>query len=240
MDMAKTMNSKEFFSRQWQVYEKILEHDYMGHREIYQVLQETFLVFFKSVPINILDLGCGDARFISKALLKSNINSYYGIDLSPVALEIAKTNMQLVGCQNTFRQGNFYPLERLLSQKNSFNCILSSFAIHHLSSLQKELHIGEIYRILQPGGIFFLIDIVLREKEDRNAYMLRYLQEIKENWSLLSTDDYEMLENHITSSDYPESLEVFREMGLNNHFDQVDCLYRDPLKTMRLLAFQKK
>ena len=76
--------SNEFFNEQWELYQKVLSNNYMGHREIYNVLHE-FLVNYYNKPFKMLDLGCGDASFSSQALLDTKINSYCGIDLSEPA-----------------------------------------------------------------------------------------------------------------------------------------------------------
>ncbi|WP_414574743.1 class I SAM-dependent methyltransferase [Anabaena sp. CCY 9402-a] len=102
---------KEFFSKQWKIYQKVLNNNYMGHREIYSILHELLVSYFQK-PFKILDLGCGDASFISLALLNTNIASYHGIDLSIPALEIAKENLAKIHCDTTLTQVQPLPLLR--------------------------------------------------------------------------------------------------------------------------------
>ena len=44
---------------EWQVYEKLLIHDYMDHRAFFERLQAEILSRFECT-VTILDLGCGD------------------------------------------------------------------------------------------------------------------------------------------------------------------------------------
>jgi hypothetical protein len=62
----------ELFNHQWQIYQKVLKHNYMGHQEIYQIWRE-FLNRFCQQPFKLLDLGCGDACFTSQFLRDSNL-----------------------------------------------------------------------------------------------------------------------------------------------------------------------
>ncbi len=71
--------SNEFFNHQWQLYQKILNNNYMGHREIYRILHE-FLARYSPKPFKMIDLGCGDASFVAQALMNTTITFYQGID----------------------------------------------------------------------------------------------------------------------------------------------------------------
>ncbi|MDY7013154.1 MAG: ubiquinone biosynthesis protein UbiE, partial [Cyanobacteriota bacterium] len=62
-----SISSNEFFNQQWQLYQKILFNNYMGHQEIYGVLHELLINDLKK-PFSLLDLGCGDASFTAQAL----------------------------------------------------------------------------------------------------------------------------------------------------------------------------
>jgi ubiquinone/menaquinone biosynthesis C-methylase UbiE len=231
---------EEFFNKQWQIYQKVLKNDYMGHQEIYKILHE-FLINHFQKPFKMLDLGCGDASFTTPALLNTNIASYYGVDLSITALEIAKENLKTIGCDTTLKQDNFSELvPSLLSDKqNKFDVIFISFALHHLNYQQKEEFINHLQKLLTPSGVFILVDIIRQEQEDRNSYIARYLNDVKKSWSLITLEEYSMIEEHISSSDFPETQGIFQEISQKSGFNQMECLYRDPLDTTQLLCFHK-
>jgi ubiquinone/menaquinone biosynthesis C-methylase UbiE len=231
---------QEFFNEQWKLYQKILDHNYMGHCEIYATLREFLLGYFQQ-PFKMLDLGCGDASFTSQALLNSIIASYQGVDLSVPALEIAKDNMAKIQCDTSFTQGNlsqFVP-ELVSSQQNSFDIILSSFVLHHLSLEEKDSIIGQLKNLLTSNGVFILIDVVRKEGEDRENYLKRYLDNVQKYWSLITPQEYLMLANHISSSDFPEPQQTLDEISQKYNFTRFDCLYDNPLNATQLLCFYR-
>lgn len=212
----------------------------MGHREIYSVLHELLVSYFQK-PFKMLELGCGDASFTAQALLNTFVMSYKGIDLSKPALEIATSNMALIKCSKTFTEGDFSELvpELVKNRQDSFDAILISFALHHLSLEQKDCIIGQLLSLLATGGVFILIDVVRKQEEDREAYIRRYLEGVHKNWFLLTPQEYSMVENHIGSSDFPETQETLYKIAQKHNFNRVECLYCDPLDTTQLLCFYR-
>ncbi len=231
---------KEFFSKQWKIYQKVLNNNYMGHQEIYSVLHELLVSYFPK-PFKMLDLGCGDASFISRALLNTNIVSYHGVDLSIPALEIAKENLDKVQCNTTLTQGNFFQLGSFLApdSQNKVDVILISFALHHQHLEQKSSFIEQLQKFLISGGVLILIDIIRQPEEDRDTYIRRYLDGVQKYWSLINQEEYSMIEEHISSSDFPETQQALQEISQQSGFARFECLYRDPLNTTQLLCFYK-
>ncbi|MFH7030732.1 MAG: class I SAM-dependent methyltransferase [Heteroscytonema crispum UTEX LB 1556] len=232
--------SNEMFNDQWNLYQKVLSNNYMEHREIYGVLHE-FLVSYFQKPFKMLELGCGDASFSVQALLNTTITCYQGIDLSEVALEIALNNMALINCETSFTQGDFSELvpELVKSQPHDFDAILASFTLHHLTLEQKDCIIGQLSRLVKAGGVFILIDVVRREAEDRDTYLKRYLDNLRQNWSALTSQEIAMVEDHIYSSDFQETQKILYELGRKHNFIHFDCLYHDLLDTSQVLCFYR-
>lgn len=98
----------------------------------------------------ILDLGTGDGRLLS--LLKSDYPQIesIAIDFSPTMLEAAK--QRFVGDKKV--KIIDHNLEHPLPELGTFDAIVSSFAIHHLSHKRKRSLYTEIFNLLEPGGIF--------------------------------------------------------------------------------------
>ncbi|WP_026102733.1 class I SAM-dependent methyltransferase [Pleurocapsa sp. PCC 7319] len=237
----KSFNSdNKLFDEQWITYQKLLDNNYMGHQEIYRIVHQ-FLGDRYNKPFNLLDLGCGDASFAAKALLNTPINFYLGIDLSESALEIARDNMAKLPGKKRFSQGNLFEsifqLEQ--SQDNSFDVILASFSLHHLTLSQKERFIAQLPHLLKTDGIFLLIDIVRLPEENREEYIKRYLNNVRQDWTLLTTQEFLRIEKHIKSSDFPETQETLYSFARKYGFARIDRLYQDPLETTQCLCFYR-
>ncbi len=239
----------EFFNQQWTLYQKVLNQNYMGHREIYQALHQ-WLRHHCQQYFTMLDLGCGDATFASQALLHTPLQAYWGVDLSESALAIARENMANLPGEKQFIQADLFDwvIQQTQPQAASvvdaprspcFNVILASFALHHWQLDDKVNLISRLPQLLQPGGIFLLIDIVRRPNEDRAAYVNRYMEHVRQSWLLLTADEILRVEQHISTSDYPETQANLYAIGHAHHFSGVDCLYSDPLETAQLLCFSR-
>lgn len=232
--------SNEFFNNEWRIYQKILNNNYLRHQEIYSILHQVLVKYFQK-SFSMLDLGCGDCTFITQALLNTTITEYQGVDLSESALEIAHSNMVSLDCEKNFIQGNFLEVvPELVNQRHdSFDIIVASYALHHLSLEQKDFMIGQLASLLQGDGVFILIDIVRQKQEVREVFMKRYLEGIRKYWSLLTPQEYLMTENHISSRDFPETQEALDEISRKHNFTRVECLYCDPLDVIQLLCFYR-
>ena len=106
----------------------------------------------------ILDIGCGaGVDSIIAALMVGPSGSVTGVDLVPEMLERAKENARLVGAANvTFLEAS---AEELPFPDNSFDVVISNGVFNLVVDKAKAL--GEVYRVLKPGGRFMLADQVL-------------------------------------------------------------------------------
>ena len=229
---------RDFFNQKWQLYQKVLGNNYMGHQEMYHYLQQFLASNFKQ-PFQIMDLGCGDSSFMATALLNTSVASYLGIDLSEVALEIASKNMNGVARQTRFMQGDFKEiLPAFLNESaDRFDVIASSFAIHHLTLEQKSQIFERIHRLLLPGGVFLLIDIVSKPAETRETYIQRYLDGVEQTWLQLTPAETKIVSEHMLGSDFPETEETLSSLAAQNGFRQQQCLYENSSETARLIVF---
>ena len=75
-----------FFTRSWSLYDLITEHNYMFHREIYAGIANLLKLRKSRGPYRMLDLGCGNARYLAPCLMQSSPAHYEGVDLSGSAL----------------------------------------------------------------------------------------------------------------------------------------------------------
>lgn len=195
--------SIEIFLKSWRVYQDIIEHNYMFHREITQAVADKLLQFKPCKTLQILDLGCGDASMALPLLSPEHIAFYLGCDLSQPALDIAHQKLSASHIPHKLICDDM--LQVAAEQRNdSIDLVISSYAIHHLNASQKQQMIQDISRIMSPGGCLILIDIFREPAEDRAAYMRHYMGALRENWTRLSTEGQDLVVDHATNYDFPE------------------------------------
>lgn len=221
-------SSAEVFAKNWQMYQKILKHNYMRHKEMYDILHQ-FILNYPAKSFSFLDLGCGDLSTITPCLVDSNIYSYIGVDLSPQALEIAQKNITYIPGEKRLITGNIKDVvQELMSTKNlKFDIVFSSYTIHHLSTLDKQNLINDIWQILNPNSCFIFIDTFREEGESRDRYLAKYWQNINKNWFSLTKDEIALAITHMKNCDFPETENTILNQAKNAGFSKCEFIYRD-------------
>ncbi len=98
----------------------------------------------------ILDLGTGDGRLLALLKIERPAVSCVAVDFSPTMLEAVKTRFQ----DDSTIEILDHNLDENLPELGTFDAVISSFAIHHLSHNRKRSLYVEIFNLLRHGGIF--------------------------------------------------------------------------------------
>jgi len=183
----------------------------MFHDEIYREVATVLRERFVARAFSILDLGSGNAQHLATALQGRQVSRYLGYDLSGKALEEARRNLAPLNCPLEFKQADFF--EGLRSSKERFSLIFSSFALHHLTSSDKERFFQIARQRLGTGGMLLLIDVAREENEDRPTYLDNYCGWIQSTWSALPQPALDSIFDHIRQNDFPESADTLRAMA---------------------------
>jgi ubiquinone/menaquinone biosynthesis C-methylase UbiE len=93
----------------------------------------------------VWDFGCGPGQ--TTEYLKNLGIEISGLDLSEKILEQARINHPEIH----FRKGNILKLE---FENDSIAAVVSFYAIVHFTEEQVRIAFREVFRVLQPGGIF--------------------------------------------------------------------------------------
>jgi SAM-dependent methyltransferase len=110
-------------------------------------------VLLEHVPLEarrILDLGTGDGRLLALLMTDRGDMSAVGVDYSEPMLEAAgrrfggEERIEIVA----------HDLSRPLPALGRFDAVVSSMAIHHLEHDRKQALYGEVFDLLEPGGVF--------------------------------------------------------------------------------------
>ena len=166
----------------------------------------------------VLDLGSGDGRLLNLVLTARPGAEGVAVDFSPHMLD------QLRG-----RFGNrpdvrivAHDLDRPLPPLGTFDAVVSSFAIHHLTHERKRALYQDIWHILAPGGVFCNLEHVLPVSPRAHTKFLAAMG--------ITTGDEDpsniLLDVHT-------QLEWLREIG----FEEVDCHWK--WRELALLAGRK-
>jgi len=193
--------SVEFFNV-WDTYAKIVEKNYMSHRELSEDIVRLLSSRFGDKAVTLLDIGCGDCLTISDLCSAIRLSSYTGVDLSDAALDLARSRLAAHSFKTILISADMLSAFKNLDR---FDVIYSSFAIHHLPAEQKYELFKLIHAHMKPDGIFVFVDAVRREGEDLGKYLERYCNTIQTKWIELSQEEKQSACDHIVHNDLVET-----------------------------------
>ncbi len=128
-------------------------HRYLGRADEFPRRAEGESVLLEHVPRDarrVLDLGTGDGRLLALLRIDRPEMLATGLDFSELMLEGAgerfagEERIELV----------MHDLAQPLPALGRFDAVVSSMAIHHLEHERKRSLYGEVFALLEPGGVF--------------------------------------------------------------------------------------
>lgn len=214
---------QEFFDV-WSVYDAVLDRNHMFHEPIFRDVASVVASHFAGCPFDVLDLGCGSARHVARALAGQGVGRYTGYDLSPVALDCARGNLSALGCTLDLRCADL--ADGVGEDAGTHDLIVSSYALHHLGAAEKARFLGSARRRVNEGGLVLVVDVFRDAGEDRATYLDRYVGWIRSEWTDLGKPALDAIEEHIRANDYPENGEEFAAMAIAAGFSRASELNR--------------
>ena len=103
----------------------------------------------------VLDLGCGTATLTILIKQTHPTAEVVGLDGDPKILAIAEAKAAQAGVKLALDHGLAFEMPY---PDQSFDRVVSSLVIHHLTTENKRRTFKEIYRILRPGGELHVLD----------------------------------------------------------------------------------
>jgi ubiquinone/menaquinone biosynthesis C-methylase UbiE len=103
----------------------------------------------------VLDLGCGTGTLAVMVKQAHPGAEVVGLDGDAKVLEIARSKADMAGVELTLDQGMAYQLPYA---DGSFDRVLSSLMLHHLTTDNKRRTSGEVFRVLRTGGGLHVVD----------------------------------------------------------------------------------
>jgi len=224
---------KKFFDH-WNLYHKIMEHNYMSHRQVYGVLRRFLRKRFAGKPFTLLDLGCGDAEFMSAALSGTRVRAYTGVDLSKVSLTFAKRNLRRQSCRKQFICRDFF---KEIRRRQRADVIWTSLAFHHLRLRQKAYFFMRCRKICAPDGCIILYEPTLREGRDRKDFLKRWWRFVSAHWKALTARELLLIKKHIMEDDFPEKFSTYALLARRAGFFHAQQLFADRSGINKIMIF---
>jgi ubiquinone/menaquinone biosynthesis C-methylase UbiE len=127
---------------------------------------------FLNKSATVLDAGCGDFSLSIHFLTKNKDLFIHGVTLSDVQKNIADKNIKKYNVANRAKV-TLQNFNNLNFKNNFFDVIYFIESFSH--SIHKEKTIEEIYRVLKPKGLCYILDLNLKSK-------LKYKKQINNNY----------------------------------------------------------
>ncbi len=108
----------------------------------------------------LIDFGSGTGIFAIQAALRGT--TVYAVDVSEAMITYAKNKAEKAGVTNiNFCHAGFLTFEL---DDSVADCIVTTFAFHHLPDFWKAKALESMYKMLKPGGQLYIYDAILEHE----------------------------------------------------------------------------
>ena len=221
----------EQFQKQWATYKKLVDTNALSHKEVGKILHATLRAVAE--PFAFLDIACGDAGQMRRALAGTRVSHYHGIDLSQPALELAAKNLAGVPFDVELDHRDFVKaLERRPEPADAAWCGLS---IHHLSTDGKLRLLEAIHG--STSEMLMIHEPTLADGEDREGYLERFRRVNRPAWTFMTPEEWEQIDHHVTTCDFPETAATWLDLGRKAGFAKASVVFSDPTGFYRICRY---
>ena len=226
----------EIFQNQWDVYRKFLKYDYLSNAEAAATLR-AFLAGEVARPYRFLDLACGDASGIVAALWRRRRSS--SIAASTCRLRRWRwRRTTLPRCPARSCSTRPISVPPCAACARPEDIVWISLSLHHLDTDAKLVFMREVRQGLEPGGAFLVYEPTRRDGEDRPAYLDRFEDIGRREWTELTPTEFAEALKHVRTCDLPETVSEWERLGREAGFASSRELYKSPTDLFRLFLYR--
>ena len=138
--------------------------------------EATLLEFVPPHAKRILDLGSGGGRLLALIKAARPQAQFVGIDFSQTMLEAA----QKLFAGDSSVTVVTHDFASKMPSLGHFDCVVSSFAIHHVTHERKRSLYAEVFDLLLPGGVFCNLEHVASPTAELHSQFLQKLEVLPE------------------------------------------------------------
>lgn len=192
----------------------------------------------RGAPLRVVEIGCGTGITTGELLRARDDLAIVAVDIEPTMLEQARRLLGQWLTDDRLCLVESDALSFLQSQATgSVDIVASAYAVHNFLDRYRRQVIGEVHRVLKPGGIFVNGDrYALDDTEESTRQIQREARHYFATFSAMGR--YDLLENwivHLFSDESPDhvmrlepALRNYRETGfaaiMVHHRDQNNAL----------------
>jgi ubiquinone/menaquinone biosynthesis C-methylase UbiE len=104
----------------------------------------------------VLEVGCGTGTLTLAAKRRvGSSGKVFGIDIIPTMIELSERKASLAREEITFQLASIADIP---FPENTFNVVMCSFMIFHMSEKVRQKGMTEIFRVLKPQGCLLVLD----------------------------------------------------------------------------------
>ena len=158
----------------------------------------------------VLDAGCGTGIPFTRDLVDNGFQ-VMGIDISQKMLDLAKQHVP----EAIFETGDMTALD---FEDNSFDGIISTYAVFHVPRMEHFTLFQDFHRILRKDGVL-LLSLGVRSEGSDGLWEWDELQSVPMYWSYNGPEkSIELLKSANFDIIFARSVETQTETEIENHF----------------------